>query len=160
MSKKRCKPNDRLLPYKTIQAASKGDTEAMYTVLRRVRQRLPVRGRSHAAQTGNQADYRYSVIPCSLREKGGGHMRDIPYTSKLTHTEDGKPLALDYYILVSGGGSEPEQYGVKIIEKDSGAQSLDFDLTSSMEKICGLMEQLSRNSVTPTSVDDVLADWL
>lgn len=34
MSKKRRKPNDRLLPYKTIQAASKGDTEAMYIVLR------------------------------------------------------------------------------------------------------------------------------
>ena len=87
-------------------------------------------------------------------------MRDIPYTSKLAYTEAGKPLALNYYILVSGGGSEPEQYGVKIIEKNSGAQSLDFDLTTDIDRIHGLMEQLSQNNVTPTGVCDVLADWL
>ena len=87
-------------------------------------------------------------------------MRDIPYTSKLAYTEDGKPLALDYYILVNGGGSEPEQYGVKIIEEYSGAQSLDFDLTTDIDRIYGLMEQLSQNSVTPAGVTDVLADWL
>ena len=87
-------------------------------------------------------------------------MREIPYTSKLAHTEDGRPLALDYYILVNGGGSEPEQYWVKIIEKNSGAQSLDFDLTTDINRIYNLIEQLSRNSVTPTGMDDVLADWL
>ena len=87
-------------------------------------------------------------------------MRNIPYTSKLAHTEDGKPLALDYYILVSGGNSEPEQYGVKIIEKNSGVQSLNFDITSSMERIYGLMEQLSQGNVTPAGVNNVLADWL
>lgn len=87
-------------------------------------------------------------------------MRDIFYTSKLAHTDDGKALALDYYILVSGGDSEPEQYGVKIIEENSGAQSLDFNLTTSMERIYDLIEQLSRNNVTPAGVSDVLADWL
>ena len=55
-------------------------------------------------------------------------MRDIPYTSKLDHAEDGRPLALDYFILVRDG--EPEQYGIKVIEKNSGAQSLAFDLTT------------------------------
>ena len=34
MSKRKRKSNDQVLPYETIQAASKGDTEAMYTVLR------------------------------------------------------------------------------------------------------------------------------
>lgn len=87
-------------------------------------------------------------------------MRDILYTSKLVHVDDGKTLALDYYILVSGEDSEPEQYGVKIIEKNSGAQSLDFDLTTSVERIYNLMEQLSWNDVTPAGVSDVLADWL
>lgn len=87
-------------------------------------------------------------------------MREIPYTSKLAYTENGEPLALDYYILVSGGDCAPEQYGVKIIEENSGAQSLDFNLTTSIERIYELMELLSRNSVTPTGIDAVLADWL
>ena len=43
-------------------------------------------------------------------------MQDISYTSKLTHAEDGKPLALDYYIVANDG--EPGHYGVKIIEKN------------------------------------------
>lgn len=87
-------------------------------------------------------------------------MQDIPYTSKLAYTEDRRPLALDYYILVSGGDREPEQYGVKIIEKNSGTQSLNFDLTADIDRIYSLVEQLSQNSVTPTGVCDVLADWL
>ena len=29
--------------------------------------------------------------------RGGGSMKDIPYTSKLDHAEDGRPLALDYF---------------------------------------------------------------
>ena len=45
-------------------------------------------------------------------------MQDISYTSKLAHAEDGRPLALDYYIIANDG--EPGRYGVKIIEKNSG----------------------------------------
>lgn len=85
-------------------------------------------------------------------------MRDISYTSKLAHAEDGRPLALDYYILVNE--SEPEQYGVKIIEKNSGGQALAFDLTTEAQRIYTLVDKLSRNNVTPTSLMDVLADWL
>ena len=39
-------------------------------------------------------------------------MQDISYTSKLIHAEDGRPLALDYYIIANDG--EPGHYGVKI----------------------------------------------
>ena len=85
-------------------------------------------------------------------------MQDISYTSKLIHAEDGRPLALDYYIIANDG--EPGHYGVKIIEKNSGEQALAFDLTTKADRICALMDQLSRNSVTPASLLDVLADWL
>lgn len=85
-------------------------------------------------------------------------MRDISYTSKLTHSEAGKPLALDYYILVNEG--EPEQYGVKIIERNSGEQALAFDLSTDAHRIYELADKLSRNSVTPTTLMDVVADWL
>ena len=85
-------------------------------------------------------------------------MKDIPYTSKLDHAEDGRPLALDYFILVRDG--EPEQYGIKVIEKNSGAQSLAFDLTTEPERIYTLADKLSRNSVTPATLLDIVDDWL
>lgn len=59
-------------------------------------------------------------------------MRDISYISKLTHAEDGRPLALDYYILVNEG--EPERYSVKIIKRNSGEQALAFGLTTEAER--------------------------
>ena len=85
-------------------------------------------------------------------------MRDISYTSKLTHSEAGKPLALDYYILVNEG--EPEQYGVKIIERNSGEQAMAFNLSTNAHQIYELADKLSRNSITPTSLMDILDDWL
>ncbi len=85
-------------------------------------------------------------------------MQDISYTSKLTQAEDGRPLALDYYIVANDG--EPGRYGVKIIEKNSGEQAMAFDLTTKAQRICELVEKLSRNCVTPAGLMDVLADWL
>lgn len=85
-------------------------------------------------------------------------MQDVSYTSKLTHAEDGRSLALDYYILIDEG--KPKQYGVKIIERNSGEQALAFDLTTEAHRIYTLVDELSRNSVTPASLMDVLADWL
>ena len=85
-------------------------------------------------------------------------MREIPYTSKLAYTEDKQPLALDYYILATD--SEPEHYGAKIVEKNSGAQVLAFHLTVCTDRIYDLMDKLVQNSVTPTGLEDVLADWL
>lgn len=87
-------------------------------------------------------------------------MREIPYTSKLTYTEDGRPLALDYSILVSTGEQEFEQYGVKIMEKNSGEQAMAFNLTVSGRRIYELMDKLTQGSVTPTGLEDVLADWI
>lgn len=85
-------------------------------------------------------------------------MRDICYISKQAHTEDGRPLALNYYILVSDNA--PERYGVKVIEKNSGEQAMAFDLTTEAKRICVLVDKLSQNSVTPAGLMDVLDDWL
>ena len=87
-------------------------------------------------------------------------MREIPYTSKLAHAEDGKTLALDYSILASTGNCEFEQYGVKITEKNSGEQAMAFNLTTSTRRIYELMDKLTQGSVTPTGLEDVLADWI
>jgi len=87
-------------------------------------------------------------------------MREIPYTSKLAYAEDGKPLALDYSILASSDKCTFEQYGVKITEKNSGEQAMAFNLTTSTRRIYELLDKLTRGSVTPIGLEDVLADWL
>ena len=85
-------------------------------------------------------------------------MQDISYTSKLIHAEDGRPLALDYYIIANDG--EPGRYGVKIIEKNSGEQAMAFDLTTKAHRICELVEISSQICVKPAGFMDVLAVWL
>ena len=72
-------------------------------------------------------------------------MQDISYTSKLIHAEDGRPLALDYYIIANDG--EPGHYGVKIIEKNSGEQAMAFDLTTKAHRICELVERSEERRV-------------
>lgn len=73
-------------------------------------------------------------------------MQDISYTSELTQAEDGRPLALDYYIVANDG--EPGRYGVKIIEKNSGEQAMAFDLTTEAQRICELVDRLSQQIKT------------
>lgn len=87
-------------------------------------------------------------------------MREIPYTSKLAYAEDGRALALNYSILANSGKCELEQYGVKIMEKNSGEQAMAFNLTVSGRRIYELMDKLTQGSVTPTGLEDVLADWI
>lgn len=82
-------------------------------------------------------------------------MREVPFTSKLAFTEDKQPLALDYFILASD--SEPERYGVKILEKNSGEQAMTFNVTMSIERIYELMDKLSWNSITPTCLTNMLS---
>ena len=76
-------------------------------------------------------------------------MREIPYTSKLAYAEDGRALALNYSILANSGKCEFEQYGVKIMEKNSGEQAMAFNLTVSGRRIYELMDKLTQGSVTP-----------
>lgn len=82
-------------------------------------------------------------------------MREIPYTSKLAYTDDKQPLALDYFILATD--SEPERYGVKILEKNSGEQAMTLNVTMSVERIYDLMDKLSWNSITPTCLTNMLS---
>lgn len=82
-------------------------------------------------------------------------MREVPFTSKLAYTEDKQPLALDYFILATN--SEPERYGVKILEKNSGEQAITFNVTMSIERIYDLMDKLSWNSITPTCLITMLS---
>jgi hypothetical protein len=87
-------------------------------------------------------------------------MRVIPYAEKQIVAESGTHLDLSYSILVIGSDNEPERYGVRITEKNSGHCAQAADLTMDSRRIYDLLEKLVRNNVTPTGLVDVIADWL
>ena len=70
------------------------------------------------------------------------------------------PLTLEYYLLVSPLVEELEIYGVKIVEKRSGVVAIAPGLTTSGRKILHLIDLLSKGTVTPTSLADIVEDWL
>lgn len=70
------------------------------------------------------------------------------------------PLTLEYYLLVSPLAEELEIYGVKIVEKRSGVAAIAPGLTTSGRKILHLIDLLSKGTVTPTSLADIVEDWL
>ena len=87
-------------------------------------------------------------------------MREITYAAKQVKTDTGGMLALTYSIIVDGGDDGPESYGVKIDELNGDTHAMIPGLTVSRERIEDLMDKLTRNTVTPTGLMDVLADWL
>ena len=87
-------------------------------------------------------------------------MRETSYTMKKAYAENGTPLALTYSVLVSDGDNELKHYGVKIVEENSGSHAQALDLTTDAEQIHSLLDKLSRNTVTPAGLMDILADWL
>lgn len=87
-------------------------------------------------------------------------MREITYAAKQVKTDVGGLLALTYSIIVDSGEDGPESYGVKIDELNGDTHAMIPGLTVSRERIEDLMDKLSRNTVTPTALMDVLADWL
>lgn len=85
-------------------------------------------------------------------------MREITYTTRRVRAENRTKLTLVYLVLVSEG--QPRHYGVKIWEKTSGEYTRALDLTTDAKRIYKLVDQLAKNTVTPTGLMDVLADWL
>ena len=70
---------------------------------------------------------------------------------------------LRYYVLVDelelGQGMLCESYGVKVREAGGETAAIP-DLTVNTERIDSLMELLTRNTVGPAGVRDVVDDWL
>lgn len=77
--------------------------------------------------------------------------------------EGGAGLHCRYSILVGErelNGFFCESYGVKIVNEETGEQAFVEDVTSSPQRIDELLDLLVRNGVTPTGLEDVVADWL
>lgn len=86
-------------------------------------------------------------------------MREIKYREITTNAEDGRPLSLSYLVLVDES-KQPERYGIKVVEGNSGEAAQALDLTTDTKRIYDLVDKLAKNAVTPTSLTDIVADWL
>lgn len=91
-------------------------------------------------------------------------MRELLVESCRGEDEVGTGHRFDYFVLVDqmevGGGFACESYGVRVAEPDGGEGVSIPNITTSASRIDELMELLTRNFVTPTSLHDVVSDWL
>lgn len=76
---------------------------------------------------------------------------------------DGLQRGCDYYIVIdqmdSGGAFACESYGVRVVGPD-GDEAVIPHITIDISRIDELVELLRRNGVTPTTLWDVVYDWL
>ena len=84
-------------------------------------------------------------------------MREILYKQRQAHPEDGRPLHLSYFILINQGMDGRNRYGVKV--RSNYDDAVATDLSERSERAFDLLDKLARNTVTPTGLPDVLADW-
>lgn len=92
-------------------------------------------------------------------------MREMFVETKHELGECGSAHDFKYYVLIDqmqvSGGFACESYGVKIVDEAYPDQAVSIpNITTSISRIDELMELLTRNSVTPTTLGDVVADWL
>ena len=82
---------------------------------------------------------------------------------KLNLTDDsGRQRSYTYSVLIGEknvGSFSCEDYGVKIAELNGESASIP-DITVSAARIDELIGLLIRNTVTPTTLADVISDWL
>ena len=87
-------------------------------------------------------------------------MRELFVERRTVRGEDGVSHCFDYYVVI--GEMEVaehfscESYGVKVAEQ-GGDSAVIPNVTVSISR---MMELLTRNTVGPAAVGDVVADWL
>ena len=91
-------------------------------------------------------------------------MRELLVESCQEEDEEGAGHRFDYFVVVDkmevSGGFACESYGVRIAGPDGGESICVPNITTSASRIDELMELLTRNFVTPTTLRDVIDDWL
>lgn len=89
-------------------------------------------------------------------------MRELWIGTGSADSEKGEVINCDYSILVAeiSGAVFFESYGVKVTCRETAEVSVFEHLTVNAQKILKLAESLHRNLVTPSGLEDVIADWL
>lgn len=86
-------------------------------------------------------------------------MREIKHDQITVFTDRGVALDLSYSILVDESRT-PTRYGVRVDEGTTGQRAEFHDLTTRPQRAQDLVDRLVRNTVTPTTLADVVGDWL
>lgn len=99
------------------------------------------------------------------KRKGCIQVRELPVEPREERGEDGAAHRFEYYVLVDqmevNGGFACESYGVRVAESGETPESVSVpNITTSASRIDELVSLLTRNSVGPAGLNDVLADWL
>ena len=87
---------------------------------------------------------------------------ELKIASRQCEDQRGAPKRFHYYLTVDQAESPGffmENYGVRIADEDGGDAQIPA-ITTSASRIDELMELLTRNFVTPTTLRDVIDDWL
>lgn len=93
-------------------------------------------------------------------------MQTIFVTRRTEVTQEGRQCSFDYYVLVDeanvGETFLCESYGVQItsVREDQPDIRAIPNITTSTQRIDELMELLVKHVVTPTTLQDVVEDWL
>ena len=92
-------------------------------------------------------------------------MRELLVETRKEEGADGSEYSFDYFVLVDqmevSGGFACESYGVKVAPAgQAGGGAQVPNITTSVSRIDALMELLTRNFVTPATLNDVVADWM
>lgn len=90
-------------------------------------------------------------------------MRELFVETRIVAEENGAAHRFEYSIVVGeaelGEGLLCESYGVKV-EEQGGEVSVVPNITISAARIDTLMDLLVRNTVGPSTLSDVISDWL
>lgn len=87
-------------------------------------------------------------------------MQRIEYAELRMPAEDGRPLALSYFVVAERDREGVDHYGVRVVERFSDDQTEVLDITVREGRIYELARLLLQNAVTPTTLQDVVNDWL
>lgn len=91
-------------------------------------------------------------------------MRELSVDTAVQKDVRGNMLTCDYSILIGemelGGNMACESYGIAVRARESGETVCIPNITIRVERIDALAELLVRSGVTPTTVRDVVDDWL
>lgn len=89
-------------------------------------------------------------------------MKKIRVCEKNLQDERGKTRNFDYYLMVEEVETEGffcENYGVAV-EESQGDTAQILGITTQKERAEELLSLLSLHKVSPTTLEDVVADWL
>ena len=90
-------------------------------------------------------------------------MRELLVDTKTQTGADGTEYSFDYFVLVDEmrvGAFDCESYGVKVAQR-GGTEAAEIpNVTTSVARIDELLERLTRNFVTPSTLRHVVEDWL